>query len=704
MAEGGSLLERLAQLNALPRSGDYTPPKWIEEHGREAHRLAQENRERLIKEIVRGLPTNLPKAIHGASREVAGVGTSLAGIPGDVAELLGAKGKLGALPTGRMLDDNFSDLYMSHEQREDPVFRGGQNATDAAYAAALPKSAMAGARWLLTHPKTVGAGAAVAPSAAGSDQGYADGGLTRVMKMIQAAKRGAAAPERATTVVKERGGNWLPTEHSNLGEYLNELAYNGHAPAGMEHIPPPQQPIPKWVNGQLRKYIQNDLSTPTDPLRELARKGELHLTPEQLLHMNENAGPPPTLSMTGGNAKTARNVAREANIAAGRPPLTGYATNDMRGILPSEVERDPGMQWAALADHAVKAAHPTLAQQNLEEILSNGTRTNLEIRNAAKAALPWEKLKGDVHDVSEGDVHALGLDHIVDYLHQLPPHEQAKLERMSVPDVVRKVSAWNKDLAAKMADQQSALSKSFPVHKEYPDGFRWVKLEKPKDVPEGQDASKMLQDALSGEGNAMGHCVGSYCDDVASGRSGIYSLRDAKGQPHVTIETRGKYHDPRFEIPDEHMDQIGKQARQEAKAKGLKDDSEDYMHYVMEREQALSDEWAAKNPIVYPNIAQIKGKQNAAPHDDYVPYVQDFIRSQPWGRVQELRNAKMYDSSVLNDSHATTKHLREKIGDAPYYTESDLDDATIKALGEGHADGGLIHDTIMRAAHKRALQ
>ena len=36
----------------------------------------------------------------------------------------------------------------------------------------------------------------------------------------------------------------------------------------------------------------------------------------------------------------------------------------------------------------------------------------------------------------------------------------------------------------------------------------------------------------------MGHCVGGYCDDVYEGRSRIYSLRDAKGEPHVTIEVQ----------------------------------------------------------------------------------------------------------------------------------------------------------------------
>jgi len=45
------------------------------------------------------------------------------------------------------------------------------------------------------------------------------------------------------------------------------------------------------------------------------------------------------------------------------------------------------------------------------------------------------------------------------------------------------------------------------------------------------------------EGQKMGHCVGSpgmgYCDDVASGKSTIYSLRDKNNDPHATIETYG---------------------------------------------------------------------------------------------------------------------------------------------------------------------
>ena len=40
------------------------------------------------------------------------------------------------------------------------------------------------------------------------------------------------------------------------------------------------------------------------------------------------------------------------------------------------------------------------------------------------------------------------------------------------------------------------------------------------------------------EGDKMGHCVGSYCDAVAEGRMDIYSLRDKRNKPHVTIEVK----------------------------------------------------------------------------------------------------------------------------------------------------------------------
>ena len=42
---------------------------------------------------------------------------------------------------------------------------------------------------------------------------------------------------------------------------------------------------------------------------------------------------------------------------------------------------------------------------------------------------------------------------------------------------------------------------------------------------------------LEVEGNQVGHCVGSYCDDVEDQKLRIFSLRDPSNTPYVTIET-----------------------------------------------------------------------------------------------------------------------------------------------------------------------
>lgn len=41
---------------------------------------------------------------------------------------------------------------------------------------------------------------------------------------------------------------------------------------------------------------------------------------------------------------------------------------------------------------------------------------------------------------------------------------------------------------------------------------------------------------LRTEGGKMGHCVGSYCDDVMKGNTRIFSLRDPSNMPYVTME------------------------------------------------------------------------------------------------------------------------------------------------------------------------
>jgi hypothetical protein len=162
-----------------------------------------------------------------------------------------------------------------------------------------------------------------------------------------------------------------------------------------------------------------------------------------------------------------------------------------------------------------------------------------------------------------------------------------------------------------------------------PKGLRWVELKKPEGANPAylgggkyeDPAMQFLADALKYEGEVMGHCVGGYCPDVAEGRSRIYSLRDAKGEPHVTIEV------------------------EPGRLSG-KTSLEDWAQtYEKTHGAGTSAEFLANHPEIaeafVPTIKQIKGKANRAPKDEYLPFVQDFVRSGQWSSVGDMQNTGM---------------------------------------------------------------
>ena len=184
-----------------------------------------------------------------------------------------------------------------------------------------------------------------------------------------------------------------------------------------------------------------------------------------------------------------------------------------------------------------------------------------------------------------------------------------------------------------------------------PKGLRWVELRTPEITsadqltPEAQARYKSylstgvgeeaalrqaakydesLAESLKYEGEVMGHCVGGYCPDVQEGRSRIYSLRDAKGEPHVTVEVRPGIIEPR-----------------------------------MNGDVKLPDE-----------IVQIKGKANRAPKDEYLPFVQDFVRSGRWSSVGDIRNTGLIE---IDPSSDLARNIRAAGGEPPkFVTQQEL--------------------------------
>lgn len=453
--------------------------------------------------------------------------------------------------------------------------------------------------------------------------------------------------------VKPKGGNWIKGSIENQTKGLKSgtpledlLAANEHwALEASDPVKYPQQAananryiqsnnqdiaIDNWVDKKLNKYIRNEMATPEDPIRLLAEKDILHVDPEKNLY------------------PTWRHIPNQENLAQ------SFAAKTWEDVSDRALTTDPAKDYQ---------------KQNWFSKSKQGDN-------------PWlEKLDPEtpVYEVNElSPMRAsLGFNHLVDELKNAVRHDSdlpanlrltpEKLEKVSVPqavELVAKINKWREEAAAS-ALAKNATNDATHLVKEYPEaGYKWVELKPPTEVSKevleslnpfeknlyqryleagdspyealqgviGDQAkvSPALKAALKYEGDMMGHCVGGYCEDVAKGNSRIFSLRDSKGRPHVTIETE----------PSRHLGGVGN-AINEIEP-GLWDKMIDQGAYM--------DTWGwlkENRPDIYQkmtaeNIVQVKGKSNMAPKDEYLPFVQDFIKSKDWNVIQDLHNTGLY--------------------------------------------------------------
>lgn len=378
----------------------------------------------------------------------------------------------------------------------------------------------------------------------------------------------------AMGVIKAPGGNWLegsiPGKLSYLKKYtVGENAWHGRyikahgidpgdkelldfvekkgGPEAQAFLNKPEVRVNQWVDKQLTNYVRNDMGTERDPIRALAEKGILHYDP--------------------------------AEYGYDRPMLLpGVLTKrETWGFPPEGVGVSPlAKQWEKAADFAARPQHAGVLKRDYDISAQN----------------PWMAKLDDntpVYDLANFSHEALGFKHLTDELQNatrpgsdLPPELRLRpeqLKNVSVPQAVQlvsKINKWRADQATK-ANLALANNPATQVLKKYDTipgtqtpnarGLHWVELKVPTDrtgeltaedkaalnqrgalTPEKQAAinaalAKMpsktaLEDALKYEGDQMGHCVGGYCDNVKAGRNRIFSLRDSKGQPHVTVEVQ----------------------------------------------------------------------------------------------------------------------------------------------------------------------
>jgi hypothetical protein len=425
-------------------------------------------------------------------------------------------------------------------------------------------------------------------------------------------------------------------------------------------FPPEAFAAQDWLERALAKYYKTDFGSPQDPLRDLAERG-LHYDPD----------------MTPERWKAT---------------VDSYLMEDPIGQIMFPPNRAGGMPGAG----------------------SN-------MRGGALAAMPWlakQPVTDKVYGIGGG---GLDLEHFADeFANALNPEASGlpfdlavrpeSLARMTFPQAVERVGRINQFRAKEM--ERAALdAQNNPVthvFKEYADdnpmGLRWVEISPPKtDGPTNYDVEEELGKALKYEGDTMGHCVGGYCPDVMSGRSRIFSLRDAKGEPHVTVETspyaqwtdleNAADNDPDFGDAWNNWRYGYDISRAPGRPEGTFED------YLRENEPDLLSRFEEQS-YAPDEIVQIKGKQNRAPKDDYLPFVQDFVKSQPWSNVGDFKNTglvKLPDGRYITDAqyHEGALKASKEIDYLfdPYtnrYRVPDEDWDAMRPYFEGYAIGGRV--------------
>jgi hypothetical protein len=529
-------------------------------------------------------------------------------------------------------------------------------------------------------------------------------------QIIGRAARDFAQSVSPVNVIKPKGGNWLAGSVERALEPMR-LRVSGSDPAtriqelqaakaqNIEAGVPideermaslmselePRAAINKWLDQKLGKYIKNEMGTPEDPIRALAERGVLHVSPDQV-GINRYRAP-------------------QARLAADARVRTPGLDTPGAQMGRSEAAR----AWEDASDVSIT---PTEAR-HLSGMKVNGENVWVN-ENPWLVKVPPET---QVYGLDQRNSSGLGFPHLVDELRNavnpesgLPANLRLKysdLEKVTVPQAVERVAKINDWRAAQKAeaDMARAMNPATQVVKEYPEqGMRWVELRQPE-APDKQalskltdsdmdeirraaeerawglkdsgdsrsieeiydethaalmkehepsfkyEGSKALEDALKYEGETMGHCVGGYCPDVVEGRSKIYSLRDKKGQPHVTIEVQpGDWFTAMTNRSMDDSELFNSELKRRYAAAGINPKSR--QPEALKLGNDLYSEMFGSLPPA--EIVQIKGKGNKAPKEDYLPAVQDFVRSGNFGRVGDLGNTGLID---IQDPNAVLRAL-----------------------------------------------
>lgn len=520
--------------------------------------------------------------------------------------------------------------------------------------------------------------------------------------ILQRAAQDFALSGSPVNVIKPKGGNWFD---KNLLRSLEQMKRSGN-----DKI---DSALNNWVENTYQNYVKNEMATPEDRVRQMFDRRSLDVNKlevkynQDIAKLEEKLKKAEALPSSEENNRRIAYIKRdienkidqkEIDVGIARQTIghdkelaneanyLGSGTRLSRqmggfpelGMATSEV----GRGWENVADNLI-------AKKKAGTISKNIDYTD---------RYPWFE-KVDPESMiykTQGDFNKYtSMDHVMDILRQdlrsgaLTPE---KLSKITVDQAIERAADFDRVAAKKMREAAIKDTEGFPVHKEYPEGYKWIELTLNKKLPEGftlqpntgydmkeypykvvspdgmnmfnatseADAAKniksnreALEKALKYEGDTMGHCVGGYCPDVEAGRTRIFSLRDKRGEPHVTVEVVPQsiktWKDLKAIVGPEKGEQLFGEFSQ---LPGL-DAGNVYAKF-----NDFIESKGIKAPEV---INQIKGKQNLRPIEKYDPYTQDFVRSGKWSDVRDLENTGLYkaDPNELGMYLPTSEDIKD---------------------------------------------
>lgn len=475
-------------------------------------------------------------------------------------------------------------------------------------------------------------------------------------------ERGGNWPDsRLDTMLRQRLLDTLP---SLFADPINrfELASNWEEKADDIGYSPEQKQrlitsnaLNQWLSRRLKNYIKNDLGTPKDPVRDLADQGITHINDlgEFANDLESNL----VVDSVIGKARKAQGQPAEgfATTALGRDwesrsdfSISPQKLRDWIDMNPSGAARNIGIEKALEKDPNAKMN--TLDSSSIEEDLGFGHLTDelynairadsdlpqhlqLSIKDLERMTVPEAvRLVAKINKYRKDLAEKATVKNVAEFRQNFPAilqfEDGSSWHQLQLPDIKHELPEGYSvqlikhvigqgdmygivDKDGKVYDYTKEEDKEVgyrPLHANSFSSDQTQGVQKVLDAYSEFMNMSILDRALTEEGELMGHCVGGYTDEVADGSSSIFTLRDAKGKPHVTIES---------------------------------------MPYTYTNSNGESE----RDPDGPYAITQIKGKENRGVVPRYRQQVIDFLNSLPDDKlkyVEEIRNVDAVEPATLD--------------------------------------------------------